>query len=72
MEQLLIPWEHHPEANSEKKRPEDYEDKKRRECKFFNNCIFKLVVLFERVRFYEKDIIHPRDNKLNEIEVNFE
>lgn len=38
--------------------------------KIFNYSVFKLAVIFERVRFYQTSVVQPRDNQLNVIEVS--
>ena len=38
--------------------------------KIFNYAVFKLAVIFERVRFYQTSVVQPRDNQLNVIEVD--
>ena len=40
--------------------------------KLFNYSVFKLACIFERVRLYMYDIVQPRDNKLQVIEVNLD
>ena len=40
--------------------------------KLFNYSVFKLACIFERVRLYMEDIVQPRDNKLQVIEVNLD
>ena len=40
--------------------------------KLFNYSVFKLACIFERVRLYMHDIVQPRDNKLQVIEVNLD
>lgn len=38
----------------------------------FNYSVFKLACIFERVRLYMHDIVQPRDNRLQVIEVNLD
>ena len=40
--------------------------------KIFNYSIFKIAVIYERVRLYESSVIQPRDNRLNILEVNLD
>jgi len=40
--------------------------------KLFNFSVFKLACIFERFRLYMHDIVQPRDNKLQVIEVNLD
>ena len=47
-----------------------YETREEAAYKIFNYSIFKLAIIFERVRLYQDNIIQPRDNTLQVIEVN--
>ena len=49
-----------------------YVTKEESAYKLFNYAVFKLAMIFERVRLYQQDIVQPRDNKLQVIEVNLE
>ena len=49
-----------------------YESMEEAAYKIFNYSIFKLAVIFERVRLYEQSVIQPRDNILSILEVNLD